>query len=76
MKIADMSPIPVLIIGGERDQMMPASFAKRLFEKAGNPKSLWIIPDARHGETLLKAGEEYTKRVSDFFALYLKKGVE
>jgi len=76
VKIADMSPIPVFLIGGERDQMMPASFAKRLFERAGEPKSLWIVPDARHGETLFRAGEEYTKRVSDFFALYLKKGME
>lgn len=75
-EIAGLSPIPVFLIGGERDRMMPASFAERLFEKAGDPKSLWIISDARHGETLFRAGEEYTRRVSDFFALYLKEKVE
>jgi uncharacterized protein len=71
--IAALSPIPVFIIGGEKDEMMPASFAKRLFKNAKDPKSLWIIPGARHGETLYRAGDDYPKRVGSFFDQYLKE---
>lgn len=71
--IAALSPIPVFIIGGEKDEMMPASFAKKLFESAKDPKNLWIIPGARHGETLYRAGDDYPECVVSFFDQYLKE---
>lgn len=66
--ISMISPRPVLIIGGEEDEQMPASDAQRLFTVAGKPKELWLVPGAVHGGTLYSAGEEYYRRVGEFFS--------
>ncbi len=46
--IARVSPVPVLIIHGERDRVVPVRHARLLFEAAREPKGLWIARDAGH----------------------------
>jgi len=46
--VALVSPIPLLIIHGDHDAIVPVSNAKRLFELAREPKQLWIVPDGGH----------------------------
>ena len=46
--IASIQPIPVLIVHGTRDSIVPVGDAERLFGAAREPKELWIIPDAGH----------------------------
>jgi dipeptidyl aminopeptidase/acylaminoacyl peptidase len=70
--IAQIAPAPVLIIAGEGDQLIPADNGRKLFAAAGEPKELWIIPGADHGGTLAAAGNEYEKRVGEFFDKHLK----
>lgn len=43
-----ISPIPLLLIHGERDVVVDASHSKHLFAAAREPKDLWLIPDGRH----------------------------
>ncbi|MHB8845994.1 MAG: alpha/beta hydrolase [Nitrospirota bacterium] len=71
--IARISPVPVLIIAGEGDEMIPAENGRRLFAAAREPKELWIIPVSGHGGTVASAGSEYGRRVGDFFDRSLKK---
>ena len=71
-EIAKISPVPVLIIAGEEDRLIPAHNGRKLYEAARDPKELWIISGADHGGTLAASGSEYEKRVGDFFAKYLK----
>jgi fermentation-respiration switch protein FrsA (DUF1100 family) len=40
--------MPVLMLHGERDTTIPERFAKALFEKAVEPKELWLTPEAGH----------------------------
>ncbi len=70
--IVKISPVPVLIIAGEGDRLIPADNGRRLYAAAGKPKELWIISGADHGGTLAAAGNEYEKRVGGFFDKYLK----
>jgi fermentation-respiration switch protein FrsA (DUF1100 family) len=70
--IAAIAPRPVLIIAGEGDKLIPADNGRKLFAAAGEPKELWIIPGADHGGTLAAAGNEYEKRVGEFFDRNLK----
>jgi uncharacterized protein len=70
--IAGLSPIPILIIAGEGDKLIPADNGRRLYAAAKEPKELWIIPHAEHGGTLAAAGSEYEKRVGEFFDRNLK----
>lgn len=46
--VADVSPIPLLIIHGDRDPIVPVHHAQRLFALAREPKQLWIVPDGGH----------------------------
>jgi len=46
--IDKISPRPLLLIHGEKDDLVPVEHARRLFEKAGEPKNLVIIPGAGH----------------------------
>lgn len=46
--IQDISPRPVAIIHGENDEVVNVSHAQRLFDKAGEPKQIYTIPDAGH----------------------------
>jgi dipeptidyl aminopeptidase/acylaminoacyl peptidase len=71
--IANISPVPVLIIAGEGDEMIPAENGRRLFSSAREPKELWIIPVGGHGGTIAAAGDEYGKRVGEFFDTHLKR---
>lgn len=49
--IARVSPIPLLIIHGEQDPIIPAEHARRLYQAARSPKALWIVPGAGHIQT-------------------------
>jgi dipeptidyl aminopeptidase/acylaminoacyl peptidase len=43
-----ISPRPLLLIHGDKDDLVPVEHARKLFEKAGQPKELVIIPGAGH----------------------------
>ncbi len=70
--IGTLSPTPVLIIAGEGDRLIPANNGRALYAAAKEPKELWIIPGADHGDTPAAAGGEYEKRVGEFFGKHLK----
>ena len=46
--IDKISPRPLLLIHGDKDDLVPVEHAHKLFEKAGEPKKLVIIPGAGH----------------------------
>ncbi|BAU48779.1 alpha/beta hydrolase [Sulfurifustis variabilis] len=55
--IAQVSPIPLLIIHGERDPIVPPGHARRLYEAADSPKALWLVPEAGHIQTFGSLGQ-------------------
>jgi dipeptidyl aminopeptidase/acylaminoacyl peptidase len=65
--IADVSPRPILFVHGERDVVVPFSDAERNFAAAREPKELWRVADAAHGDTLLRGGATSSERVVTFF---------
>lgn len=46
--IGRISPRPVLILHGDKDETVPLDHARRLFAAAGEPKELVILPGAGH----------------------------
>jgi fermentation-respiration switch protein FrsA (DUF1100 family) len=40
--VAEVSPVPLVIICSETDDIVPARHSIKLFEAAGDPKALWI----------------------------------
>jgi fermentation-respiration switch protein FrsA (DUF1100 family) len=49
---------PLLVIAGDNDHIVPMAHSRRLFEAAGDPKSLLIIRGAGHNDLALLAGRE------------------
>lgn len=46
--VAEISPIPLLIIHGTRDSVVNSYHAQRLLHQARQPKQLWLMPDVEH----------------------------
>lgn len=73
--ISKISPRSVFIIGGARDVRIPSENQRQLFMAAGEPKQLWIVPEADHLEARSLCPQEYEKRVIEFFDKYINKEV-
>jgi fermentation-respiration switch protein FrsA (DUF1100 family) len=60
--------LPVLVIHGEEDELIPCSMGKALF--AAIPKGqgqLWLVPGAGHNNLRATAGPEYSRRLAQFW---------
>lgn len=71
--IHTIAPRPILIIHGDRDDLVPVADAHLLYARAGEPKALWIIPEAAHVASLATAKQVYRDRVVDFFTAQLAR---
>jgi dipeptidyl aminopeptidase/acylaminoacyl peptidase len=63
-----IAPRPLLVIGGDADQVVPAFMTRALYDAAQDPKSLWIVPGASHGGYSQAMGVQYRLRLVNFFA--------
>lgn len=69
-----ISPRPVFFIHGDKDTIVPVDMSKELFEKAKEPKKLWIVSGAGHLQPHQVVGVKYENAVADFFTEALSKG--
>jgi len=63
--------VPLLMIAGERDELMPPADVRRLFAAAKAPKKFWLVPGAVHAKCREAAPAEYDALVSEFLRTYL-----
>ncbi|MCS6976351.1 MAG: alpha/beta fold hydrolase [Gemmatales bacterium] len=69
--IARISPRPLLMIHGAADTYIKPEIAQALFAWAGHPKEFWLVERAKHNQALQVRGEEYRRRVLEFFDKHL-----
>jgi pimeloyl-ACP methyl ester carboxylesterase len=48
---AQISPIPFLVVHGDRDLYFPVEHAHQLYDAAQDPRELWIVPGFGHAES-------------------------
>jgi len=65
--IGKIAPRPILMLHGELDRRMPKADVRALWEAAKEPRFLWAIPGAGHGDAWMVVREEYEKRLVQFF---------
>jgi fermentation-respiration switch protein FrsA (DUF1100 family) len=58
--------VPLLVIAGEQDEIIPVEQSRRLFEAASEPKRLLLIPGASHNDLALLAGDRLIREVVYF----------
>jgi pimeloyl-ACP methyl ester carboxylesterase len=59
--------LPLLVLHGERDGVVPIAQGRRVFEAAGGPKRFVAIPGAGHNDTYLAGGQSYWDALAAFF---------
>jgi dipeptidyl aminopeptidase/acylaminoacyl peptidase len=62
-----IAPRPLLIVGGSEDHTVPPAMVRRLFAAAREPKTLWIVDGATHGEYETKTGGKFGRRLVRLF---------
>jgi fermentation-respiration switch protein FrsA (DUF1100 family) len=65
--IAAISPRPVLIMQGGADVVISIASGQRLFDAAGEPRTLWFDPQVGHSRFDTARPEEFKRRVTEFF---------
>jgi len=58
--------MPLLVVQGDRDEVVPPAQGRRLFDAAPEPKRYYAIPGAGHNDTYLVGGEAYWRTIGDF----------
>jgi fermentation-respiration switch protein FrsA (DUF1100 family) len=58
--------VPMLVIAGGRDRIVPIDNSRRLYEAAVAPKTLLVLPDADHNDDELLAGDEMIHAIIGF----------
>lgn len=70
--VSELSPRALMIFQGGADERMPVTEGKMLYEKAKEPRELWIVPQAGHGDISEKVPEEYKEKLLKFFREWLQ----
>lgn len=58
--------LPLMVLHGERDEIVPFAQGRRVFEAAGGPKRFFAIPGAGHNDTYRAGGDAYWRALGDF----------
>jgi len=67
--------VPKLFIAGANDDYTKIDESRAIVAAAAEPKELWVINGAKHEDLLQFAGQDYQKRILQFFDRYLRKDV-
>ncbi|MEA3306579.1 MAG: alpha/beta hydrolase [Elusimicrobiota bacterium] len=60
---------PILFVNAEHDDLVPIKDGKKLFNLcASEKKELWIVPGAIHAKCAEVSGENYRKKIINFFS--------
>jgi pimeloyl-ACP methyl ester carboxylesterase len=62
-----LSPRPLLLVTGTADGTVPRSMAEELFRAAAEPKELYVVEGAGHGDYAAAAPSAYEARLVEFF---------
>jgi fermentation-respiration switch protein FrsA (DUF1100 family) len=58
--------VPLLLFQGDRDSIVPETMARRLFQRANEPKTFHLIRGAGHNDTFEVGGEAYWRQWREF----------
>jgi uncharacterized protein len=50
---------PVLVVHGDRDDIVPIEAGRELYDAASEPKEFYVIPGATHVDTYIRGGQAY-----------------
>ncbi len=72
-KSADLKT-PLLVLHGDRDEIVPIDQGRRVFEAAPGPKTFYPITGAGHNDTYLVGGKAYFETIERFIEALVDQG--
>lgn len=69
-KALENNKVPVLFIHGEADTFVNPEHTRVNFTRDVGPKDILWVPDANHGESLMKSPDKYHQKLEYFFSTY------
>jgi pimeloyl-ACP methyl ester carboxylesterase len=69
---ARISPVPLLIVHGDKDHYFPPEHARQLYMAAEEPKELWLMPGMGHAEA--SCGQGLTDRIGRWVQAAVAQG--
>ncbi len=71
-RVAALAPRGLLVIAPREDRLVDWEQSVLLHEAAGEPKELYVVDGAAHGEARMVGGSAYERRVLDFLERHLE----
>jgi fermentation-respiration switch protein FrsA (DUF1100 family) len=65
--VRKIAPVPLLLIHGDQDTVVPYAHSQRLYEKAEVPKLLWTLSGGQHTEAFARFRPTAAPRLLKFF---------
>ena len=60
--------VPVMVIAGDRDDIVPESLSRRLYDAANEPKRFVLVPGAGHNDQELLDGRQMLDEIEEFLS--------
>lgn len=61
--------MPVLVVHGTSDRLLPSRFSEALYQAAKSPKKLLLIENASHNNSMWVGDAQYQQALNEFFRL-------
>lgn len=71
--VAAIAPRPIMLMQGEADVVVNPSHTRRLFDAASEPKQLYLVAGAGHGESFSVDPAGFERQVVSFLDSYLRE---
>jgi len=70
--VKKLPAVPLLVVHGKQDEVVPFSQGLQLYKAAKGPKTLFDVEGGRHGTALSEDGGAYRKKMIEWLAKILK----
>jgi len=70
--VGKIAPVPLLIVHGTKDEVVPVEQGRLLFKTAGEPKTMFEVKEGRHGDSLVRNQGAYRKKLLAWLDATLK----
>ena len=70
--VGKIAPIPLLLIHGTEDEVIPFRHAELLLARAGEPKTLWRLDGGSHTDAFIDPDSPYRRQLVEFFSTALR----
>jgi alpha-beta hydrolase superfamily lysophospholipase len=70
-KIMQLKELPIFMIHGEKDSYIKSEQAQMLYDIMPLPRYLWIVPEAKHNQSVIVDPGRYAERTVAFFGKFL-----